>query len=69
MRNDDADNGSDMIDLTAYGFANAAAALAFFSQVGANVRFINGLDILVVENEVLANIASLCDLGLIRLEA
>lgn len=54
----DWEDGIDIIDLTAFNFANTTAALAIASQVGANVRFISGGDIMVIENEVLANITA-----------
>ncbi len=54
----DWEDGIDMIDLTSYGFVDATTALGFFSQVGANVRFIDGPDILIIENEILANITA-----------
>lgn len=52
----DWEDGTDLIDLSDYGFADKATALTFFSQVGSNVRFINGGDQLVIEGETLADI-------------
>ena len=54
----DWEDGSDMIDLTSYGFATAGDALAQFVQQGGNVRFIDGTDELVIEGELLANITA-----------
>ena len=54
----DWEDGTDMIDLTSYGFATAGDALAQFSQVGGSVRFIDGSDTLIIEGELLANITA-----------
>ena len=43
-------DGADRIDLSAYGFATAVAAKAFFTNVGPDVVFTFGADQLVIEN-------------------
>ena len=55
----DWEDGTDMIDLTSYGFATAGDALAQFSQVGGSVRFMDGSDTLIIENENIVNITDL----------
>ena len=48
-------DGADRIDLTDFGFANAAAALAGFSQHGADVFFEDGNNNLLIQNVQLAD--------------
>ena len=49
---------SDHIDLTSYNFADATTALTQFIQQGANVRFVDGSDTLVIEGVQLADITA-----------
>ena len=51
-------DGSDHIDLTSYNFADATTALTQFIQQGANVRFVDGSDTLVIEGVQLADITA-----------
>ena len=42
-------DGQDHIDLSAYGFANATIASTFFADVGGNLVFTNGADVLTID--------------------
>ena len=51
-------DGSDRIDLSAYGFANLAAATAHFANVGADCAFTFGVDVLLVRGWSVAQIGA-----------
>ena len=51
-------DGQDKIDLSAYGFATVTIARTFLADVGGNLIFTNGADVLTIENMTKAQITA-----------